>query len=193
MMMRRFAKRLLAAMATLLAFNPAAAMAQNAPQERINQLIVYGDDACPPSTADEITVCARKDEAERFRIPKILRGSGLSPANEAWTERVRAYETVGATGVNSCSPVGTGGDTGCLTRLINNAFAEKANAPDVAFGELIAEERARRLATIDAAAAAEQSRVEEVEREYFARQQAEQDAAADSAEAGEATLPPSPQ
>jgi hypothetical protein len=37
--------------------------------EKVNQLIIYGDDPCPASNAGEITVCARKDESERFRIP----------------------------------------------------------------------------------------------------------------------------
>jgi hypothetical protein len=30
-------------------------------------------------------------------------------------------ETAGATGINSCSPVGPGGYTGCLTRVIKEA------------------------------------------------------------------------
>ena len=106
-MNRRFAFALLLAP---LAF-PAPASAQD-PGEKVNQLIVYGDDPCPPSTGEEITVCARKDESERYRIPEILRGDPDNPKNEPWTERVQAYETVGATGIASCSPVGSGGATG---------------------------------------------------------------------------------
>lgn len=30
--------------------------------ERINQLIIYGDDSCPQSTDEEIVVCAKLDE-----------------------------------------------------------------------------------------------------------------------------------
>ena len=67
---------------------------------RVNQLIIYGDDECPVSTAAEITVCARKDEGERYRIPEDLRLSE-DPANSAWTERVLAYETVGNTGIST--------------------------------------------------------------------------------------------
>jgi hypothetical protein len=33
--------------------------------EKVNMVIVYGDDACPPSTGNEITDCARKGESER--------------------------------------------------------------------------------------------------------------------------------
>ena len=136
--------------------------------ERVNQLIVYGDDPCPASAGDEITVCARKDEAERYRIPEPLRG-GASPQNDAWNNRVLAYETVGRQGIQSCSPVGAGGATGCTQKLIQQASAERAADPSVRFGELIAAERERRLSTIDAEAAETQKRVEEIERQHAAR------------------------
>lgn len=141
--------------------------------ERVNQLIIYGDDPCPPSTDGEITVCARKSESERFRIPAPLRESGDLQKNEAWNNKVLAYETVGSAGTQSCSPVGAGGWTGCANRLISNAYAEKRESSDVRFSELIQEERERRLAVIDAEAAATQERVEQAEREYEARQRAE--------------------
>ena len=38
------------------------AQAQDQPGDRVNQLVIYGDDPCPPSTDNEIVVCARKDE-----------------------------------------------------------------------------------------------------------------------------------
>jgi hypothetical protein len=140
--------------------------------EKINQLIVYGDDPCPASAGDEITVCARKDEGERFRIPEALRGLN-STQNEAWDTRVKSYEVVSKSGTLSCSPVGPGGSTGCSQRLIDRAYAEKASDPALRFGDLIAEERARRTATIDADAAATQARVEQIERDYEARRKAE--------------------
>ncbi len=143
--------------------------------ERVNQLIVYGDDPCPQSSGDEITVCARKDEAERYRIPEPLRDTA-SPQNDAWANRVTAYETVGREGILSCPPVGAGGATGCTQKLIQQASAERENDPSVRFGELIAAERERRLSTIDAEAAATQARVEEIERQHAERQrQAGQD------------------
>lgn len=156
--------------------------------ERVNQLIVYGDDPCPASTDNEITVCARKPESERYRIPKPLRGVD-SPQARAWTDRVEAYETVGSFGTLSCSPVGAGGSLGCTQDLIDKAYAEKANGTDVKFSELIAEEREKRLSTIDADAAAQQKRVEEAEKAYFAqdRKQQAEDAAAED-ESGDATV-----
>jgi hypothetical protein len=147
--------------------------------ERVNQLIIYGDDACPPSTDGEITVCARKDEAERFRIPAPLRES-QSPANEAWNNRVLAYETVGKTGTLSCSPVGAGGSLGCTQHIVDAAFAEKRGAPDVHFAQLIETERARRLSTIDTDAADTQTRVETLERQYEERRKREEDTAAEA-------------
>jgi hypothetical protein len=117
--------------------------------EKINQLIIYGNDKCPQSTTDEIIVCARLDERDRYRIPKNLRGTIQRPA-EAWSQRVKAYEYVAATGVGSCSASGAGGFTGCGLRGIDVAYAEKAQDPGLAFGRLIAAERNKRLAGIDA-------------------------------------------
>jgi hypothetical protein len=148
------------------------------PDARVNMVIVYGDDACPQPKGDEITVCARKDESERYRIPEELRHSD-SPRNDAWNNKVLAYEMVGRTGTLSCSPVGPGGFAGCAQQLVDKAYAEKDQAPSVRFSELIAAERARRLSTIDAEAAATQARVEAEERAYEARRQgAEPDTAA---------------
>jgi hypothetical protein len=151
-----------------------AAADQPSGNERINQLIVYGDDPCPESTGDEITVCARKDESERYRIPEPLRES-TSPQNEAWNNRVLAYETVTKTGTLSCSAVGPGGMTGCLSNMIDKAYAERRTDPNIRFSQLIAEERARRLSTIDADAAETQARVEQLEKEHDAKQRAQQD------------------
>lgn len=164
------------------------AAAQDVGGEKVNQLIVYGNDPCPVSSGTEITVCARKAEEERYRIPEPLRGID-SPKAEPWASKVQAYETVGAFGTNSCSPVGGTGFTGCTQKLIQQAYAEKKNSSDVRFSNLIQAEREKRLSTIDADAAAEQARVEEAEKAYFAqqkRQQAERDAAEDAAEAAAA-------
>jgi hypothetical protein len=150
---------------------PALAQSQD---ERINQLIVYGDDKCPVSQDNEITVCARKAEQERFRIPENLRESSSSQ-NDAWSNRVIAYEAIGKTGTLSCSPVGPSGFTGCLKKIIDTAYAEKRDNPDIRFSELIAAERAKRLATIDSDAAEMQARVEVAEKEYAAKQRAMQD------------------
>jgi hypothetical protein len=172
--------RLTLAVATLFAVATPALAQDDGPvetgSERVNQVIVYGDDPCPASSGDEITVCARKEETERYRIPEILRQSD-DPANVAWSERVTAYETVGKFGTMSCSPSGIGGWTGCTQLLIDAAYAEKDGSSDIRFSELIEEERAKRLSTIDEEAAAQQARVEMLEKEYEARLEAEREAA----------------
>lgn len=155
-----------AAIAMLASVSPAAA--QNAGGDRVNQVIIYGDDECPESTGDTITVCARMDESERYRIPSNLRTS-TSPENESWTKRALALEAVGDFGPLSCTPVGAGGDLGCTIEMIEAAYDERATSSDVRFAELIAEERAERLAEIDADAAATQSRVEALEEAEFER------------------------
>jgi hypothetical protein len=57
-------------------------------------------------------------------MPEAYRPSGTRQEKDAWAKKARALETVGATGTNSCSPVGPGGFTGCLTQVIKQARQE---------------------------------------------------------------------
>ena len=114
-----------AALAGGLAALSAPASAQAA---RVNEIIVYGNDPCPRSTDDEVVVCARKPETERYRIPEQFRSGGPRQSRQAWVNKARSLETVGATGINSCSPVGPGGFTGCLNQVIKQARAEANEA-----------------------------------------------------------------
>lgn len=175
-------KRLLAlsaASAIAIGVGAAPAAAQDTGGDRVNTVIIYGDDECPQSSEDMITVCARLDESERYRIPPNLRTSN-SPQNESWTQRALALEAVGDFGPLSCTPVGAGGDLGCTMEMIEAAYAERANSSDLRFAELIAEERAERLAAIDADAAATQTRVEELEEaELLRRREAQSQPIAD--------------
>ena len=113
---------------------PVPAAAQNG---RISEIIVYGTDPCPRSTDDEVVVCARKPESERFRIPERYRQSGPRQTREAWANKAIAFETYSKNGINSCSPVGPSGLTGCTQQLINQAFKERA---EQAAGDTPAEE-----------------------------------------------------
>ena len=101
---------------------PAAAQAAGG---NVAEIIVYGSDPCPRSTDDQVVVCARRPEADRYRIPEKLRPSGTRQQTEAWANKAHVIETVGATGINSCSPVGPGGYTGCLTRVIREAREQR--------------------------------------------------------------------
>src|SRR5215204_1502549 len=82
-------KRLLpiAAATAALALWPLPAAAQDAAGDKVTVVEVFGNDPCPQSTADEIVVCERRAEDDRFRIPQALRGSN-SPANESWASKV---------------------------------------------------------------------------------------------------------
>ena len=112
------------ATAGLLAI-PAPAVAQ---QDSVAEIIVYGNDPCPRSTDDQVVVCARRPESERFRIPPKMRPGGTRQQTQAWAERSKALETVGSTGINSCSPVGPAGYTGCLQKVIQQARQEQKEA-----------------------------------------------------------------
>src|SRR3954447_13124095 len=108
-----------AAMAAGVSALPTPAPAQES--SSVSEIIVYGSDPCPRSTDDQVVVCARKPEGERYRLPQQYRPSGTRQQKQAWASKARALETVGATGINSCSPVGPGGFTGCLTQVIREA------------------------------------------------------------------------
>lgn len=110
-----------------IALSTAPAAAQDA-GDAIAEIIVYGNDPCPRSTDDEVVVCARKPEAERYRIPERLRQGGSRQSRQSWAARAKSLEYVGRTGIASCSPVGPGGHTGCLQQLIDTAKAEADEA-----------------------------------------------------------------
>ncbi|QMW23445.1 hypothetical protein [Sandaracinobacteroides saxicola] len=78
---------------------------------------VYGTDACPKaSNPDEIVVCTRRPEEERFRIPRPVRETDTSIDRRDNVGEQRAALASGkpsATGIGSCSSVGPGGMIGC--------------------------------------------------------------------------------
>jgi hypothetical protein len=110
----------LAAVAAAVTLLPAPAAAQGAQQERIRRLIVYGRDPCPrAANGEEIVVCARRPETERYRIPRELRDTATDdPGGTSWAARAEALEYVGRTGIQSCSTVGPGGVSGCWNELV---------------------------------------------------------------------------
>ncbi|HEX8642153.1 MAG TPA: hypothetical protein VF704_13495 [Allosphingosinicella sp.] len=136
----------------------AAAAAPQAPaigptdDPRVNQLIIYGDDPCPQSTNEEIIVCARLPEGDRYRIPPNLRENPDAPANQSWANRAVELSYVGASGIGSCSPAGAGGSIGCFNQIVQQARAERANRPGVDWEALIQqarEERMRRIGEVE--------------------------------------------
>jgi hypothetical protein len=148
------------ALLSLAALVPAglvpAAHAQDGPvadagPEKVKQVIVYGEDPCPKSAGDEITVCARMAEKERYRIPEALRTDPNDPKVQSWMNRAQAIEYVGQSGTDSCSPVGGGGFTGCFQKMARNAKAErKALLGDASWADAVSAQREKRLSGIDA-------------------------------------------
>lgn len=170
-MIRRFAIPLLAAAALA-----APAAAQDTGGDKVRMVILYGDDAAPQASSDEILVVARLPENDRYRIPETLRFSD-DPANMAWARRVEKLDLIGQSGTLSCSTAGAGGFTGCTQQLINAFYADKRESADVRFSQLIAAARAERLSTIDSVTAEQQARVEELERQYMERLEKERQGA----------------
>jgi hypothetical protein len=179
-----------AAVASLLGSGAAIAQDGSATDPKINTVIIFGDDACPQSTDDQITVCAILVEADRYRIPAPLRSDPNNPRNESWTNRVIGYQHYAADGTMSCSASGAGGFTGCAVKAIDAAYAEKAKDPGIAFGRMIADERKKRLAMIDAEAEEVEKRVVQFEKERAAKEAREAEAAGARADAAESLPEP---
>jgi len=171
-----------------MAFAASPAAAQDEAGDRVNMVIAYDENECPePSNDEEIVVCQILVEAERYRIPSNLRTSS-NPENTPWAERVERFKMIGAFGSMSCSPAGAGGFTGCTQQMIEAAYADKEASTRVRFSQLIEQARQDRLSNIDVDAAAEQDRVEQIEREYLKRLEHERQQALPGEES-EAPLP----
>jgi hypothetical protein len=108
--------------AGLAAALPAAAQ-QSAP--RTKEIVVFGTDPCPRATDDEVVVCARRPEKERYRLPEALRPSGPPQLSQSWATRSKQLATVGQTGPGTCSGVGPGGELGCGLKEIQQGVAER--------------------------------------------------------------------
>jgi hypothetical protein len=99
-------------------------------EKRTINLIVYGNDPCPKGVGDEIVVCARRPEGERYRIPKSLRDKPKTDApSTSWASRWQGLEEQSRfTRPDSCSPVGTGGQTGCTQAMLHQWWLERRAA-----------------------------------------------------------------
>jgi hypothetical protein len=94
------------------------------PPARESTVVVYGDDPCPRANGDEIVVCARRPEEERYRIPRRIRER--QPTETSWASRVESLEEVSRPGrPGSCSVVGSFGQSGCTQALIRQWYADR--------------------------------------------------------------------
>jgi hypothetical protein len=153
-------KLALTAATALFAFAaPAFAQGAGPADPKINQLIVYGEDPCPPSTDEVITVCARRGEDDRFRIPENLRNSDR-PENNSWVNKAIELSYVGRTGIQSCTPSGPGGASGCFAQLASQYRAERGGRDSVNWNRLIEVARQERLGKIDELAEEDERRAQ---------------------------------
>ena len=98
-------------------------------QPREKLVIVYGNDVCPKSeSSDEIIVCSRRPDEERYRIPPAVRGDIGKPGAKGRGALVG--EAAGGAGgsIGSCSNIGPGGGTGCQQQIQDRYRAEKKAA-----------------------------------------------------------------
>jgi hypothetical protein len=101
---------------------------QDAPPQRIRNVTVYGNEACPKAEDGEVVVCQHKDAEEQFRIPEELRETEYTPAKNSWVNKAEVVDDVSreAGGLpDTCSPVGTGGQTGCFMEAARAAAGAK--------------------------------------------------------------------
>jgi hypothetical protein len=127
---------------------------------RVNQLIVYGDDPCPQSSDEEIIVCARLPEDDRYRIPPSVRDDSDDPASQSWANRAVELSYTGRAGTDSCSPTGPGGFTGCFNQMVAQGRAERGRS-DTNWARAIEEarqERLRRIGEVEVEEADEENR-----------------------------------
>jgi hypothetical protein len=105
---------------------PLAWAAPAAAQQAPGVLLIYGNDKCPTNKdGEEIVVCRRLDESERYRVPKDLREPEVTPQRESWAIRQQEALATGATGTGSCSTVGASGSTGCFVQQATVARRER--------------------------------------------------------------------
>ena len=127
-----FAVALIAAPALAAAQTvPAAATDRQAetgkPPERIRSVTLANGQKCPESTPTDIVVCSTIPEP--YRIPKTLRDTGPIPtARQSWTNTAAELDHIGrvAGGLpDTCSPVGTGGQSGCALQANQEWAADR--------------------------------------------------------------------
>jgi hypothetical protein len=103
---------------------------------RVETLVVYGDDPCPVEEDGGIVVCARKPESERYRIPKDLRPKKDVAGSQGWASRVQTMEATGRQLLpNSCTVIGSNGQTGCTQAMLRQWFEERRLAEQEAAGD----------------------------------------------------------
>jgi hypothetical protein len=106
----------------------AAAGPADAQAARTVNVTVYGNDPCPRGGSDdEVVVCGHRPENDRYRIPKELRRKAEDrPSEVSWASRVAGLDDAARAGrPDSCSPVGSYGQTGCWQKMVGQWSSER--------------------------------------------------------------------
>ena len=97
------------------------------PPKRIRDISLGVGQPCPKAAPDEVVVC--HPLGDPYRIPKPLRNAGpIKPADQSWVNRTATMDEVGrkAGGLpDTCSPVGSGGQSGCTSQMLRQWTAEQ--------------------------------------------------------------------
>lgn len=101
---------------------------------RRRTVTVFGDDPCPTAESpDEIVVCARRPEEERFRLKTLTPPAGVT-VEQGRIEQGGVARTLGtddvrlAGGSGTCTTVGPNGLAGCNKGVNILAIGEALNA-----------------------------------------------------------------
>jgi len=84
-------------------------------------LILQSKDTCVGGTPDEVVVCARRSERDRYRIPESLRDDQSKSGGEGWAARSQSLKETSDSGIGSCSTAGSGGASGCWLEMVHQA------------------------------------------------------------------------
>ena len=113
-------------LATAAASVNAQEAARSEPPQRYRSVSLKPGEKCPASVGDEVVVCGTLEDP--YRIPKQFRHTTIPPQNQSWVNRAALVDEVSrvAGGLpDTCSPVGTGGQSGCGLAAMRAWTAER--------------------------------------------------------------------
>lgn len=117
----------------LLAAAAPALVEDKPPPQVTRTATVFGNDPCPKAVGNEVVVCGRLPESERYRIPKAFRQKPRedSGPGASWSSRVEGLEAAQRyTMPGSCTVHGSFGQSGCTQAMIRQWFLERRAAAE---------------------------------------------------------------